>query len=476
MVSLRTRWKSTQQTDSNPKKAIPSTDDDEFSNNDESGSSLSDPPDDYPDPNPAKPEPATDAEPISSDDEIVDDEQSDGSENTPRKPRLAGRTLEEKLAQDSEVKKESKPPSSGRKRTAKEMLDDGDKKDGIFSSFMRSSHSQPFSKRRSYSLKSRKTPSSSMVELHPPSSATQPKSVSASASASGKVESPEENEDKDNGEEDGFKVPRDLDTDTGFKHASASSLSVPTSSRGPEVADSDDDSLSTAMSWGSLNSLLKGDDEEPEYLCPMCKEPVEPELLIKFQAQPRQRIRDQQVFCESHRKSSAEEEWQEKGYPTIDWEGFDERIQAHFDDLEKIMVPDSSSYYRNVLDTTLKSGKAKNFRLSLAGDGLETMSCGYYGTRGSDKMLLAITTRFARKLRRLAVEDHIVKQAGVVPYAQAVLVPELAVRLIKEDMGVDDDTARQIMRESIDIGEKLNFALNDKVPVTEESDEAALQN
>lgn len=57
-------------------------------------------------------------------------------------------------------------------------------------------------------------------------------------------------------------------------------------------------------------------------------------------------------------------------------------------------------------------------------------------------------------------------------YAQAVLVPELAVRLVKEDMGVDVDSARQILRESIEIGEKLNFAPNDVVPIPAESENA----
>lgn len=72
------------------------------------------------------------------------------------------------------------------------------------------------------------------------------------------------------------------------------------------------------------------------------------------------------------------------------------------------------------------------------------------------------------KLRRLATSDRIVKQAGVVGYAQSVLVPELAVRLVKEDMGVDDDAARQILRESISLGEKLNPALDDEVPIPED--------
>ena len=61
--------------------------------------------------------------------------------------------------------------------------------------------------------------------------------------------------------------------------------------------------------------------------------------------------------------------------------------------------------------------------------------------------------------------------AGPVGYAQAVLVPELAVRLVKEDMGVNEETARQILRETIELGEKVNFALNDKVPVPEESED-----
>lgn len=79
-----------------------------------------------------------------------------------------------------------------------------------------------------------------------------------------------------------------------------------------------------------------------------------------------------------------------------------------------------------------------------------------------------MTTHFAPQLRRLAAADNIVKTAGVAGYAQAVLVPELAVRLVKEDMNIDDDqSARQILRDSISIGEKLNAQLNDVVPVPE---------
>lgn len=82
--------------------------------------------------------------------------------------------------------------------------------------------------------------------------------------------------------------------------------------------------------------------------------------------------------------------------------------------------------------------------------------------------LQAITDRFAVKLRRLATSDRIVKKAGVVGYAQSVLVPELAVRLVKEDMGVSNDVARQILRESITLGQKMNPALDDDIPIPED--------
>jgi hypothetical protein len=79
-----------------------------------------------------------------------------------------------------------------------------------------------------------------------------------------------------------------------------------------------------------------------------------------------------------------------------------------------------------------------------------------------------VIDRFSLRLRRLAQSDHIVKTAGVAGYAQSVLVPELATRLVKEDFDVSDETARQILRESIEIGERLNPALNDVVPVSDD--------
>ncbi|THC93799.1 hypothetical protein EYZ11_006717 [Aspergillus tanneri] len=439
---------------------------------------------------PVKPEPATDDEPISSSEEEKESNPDHTESENESRPRLPTKTLEEKLAEStqrsgkelrSSLSKSSPQKSRGtsRKRTIDAVNKDESDADGDPFSPIRSSQSHKRRRFTAYQSKNSrkadmygKTPSSSMAsrQSESPSAGTRkPKSKSQ------KSETQSVKEDRVS-KEDGFKVPMDINIDVAspvskprpeFKQplplpndGISSSSFVTSSTREAQVfdVDSDDSPPSTPLSSADssiLEMLREMDDDilarkeevgdttpNEGPLCPMCKAPVDAELLMRFQAQPKQRVRDQQRFCESHKQKSAETEWQKKGYPNIDWDKFDDRIQGHFDELEALLVSESPSYYRNILDTNLKSGKAKNFRLTLAGDGIETISCGYY-----------------------AASDHIVKKAGVVPYAQAVLVPELAVRLVKEDMGVNDESARQILRDSIDLGEKFNFALDDKVPI-----------
>ena len=69
-------------------------------------------------------------------------------------------------------------------------------------------------------------------------------------------------------------------------------------------------------------------------------------------------------------------------------------------------------------------------------------------------------------VRRLATTDELIKTAGVAGYTQSVLVPELAVLLVKDDMKVNDEDARRIMRESMDIGDRVNPDRN-VVPIQE---------
>ncbi|KAJ5740491.1 hypothetical protein N7493_000363 [Penicillium malachiteum] len=201
-------------------------------------------------------------------------------------------------------------------------------------------------------------------------------------------------------------------------------------------------------------------------LCPMCKAEVNPEMLREFQAQPNQRLREQQRFCTSHKKDAATVEWQAHGYPDINWSTLGERLQRYHSDIEKYLNPETPSYFRNILESAQKAGSS--LRLTITSDGLEVMSCGYYGGKGAHKMLDGVMGRFAVKLRRLTKDDNLAAKVGIVGYAQSVLVPELAVRLIMEDMDVSADGAREIMRESIDIGQKLNPQQDDVVVIDDD--------
>lgn len=366
---------------------------------------------------PAKPEPATDDEPLSSDEESEGNASpglKSGDEQDPRLPRI---TLDEKLAigsQDDKVTKGDKIQSTKdtrKKRGSEKMYtptvsDDDDMFGGLFSS-------QGPKRRRTVEFRSKnsrgssKAPSSSMVisQAESPSSSDEKSKKKPSAS---KGKSKTKGDKKADSAKDGFKVPMEIDIPSPVKSRSYAEFKMPASldvtssssfaTSSAQVFDDDSGSTTPLSSANSsvVNALLDGenlmsDDDDKmispdQAFCPWCKEAVDPESLMRFQSQPKQRIREQQRFCESHKKGSAEKEWRDKGYPEINWDEFDERIKNHFADLEDLLVPDSASYYRNILDTNLKSGHAKNFRLTLDGDGLETISCGYYGTRGAGKM------------------------------------------------------------------------------------------
>lgn len=227
-------------------------------------------------------------------------------------------------------------------------------------------------------------------------------------------------------------------------------------------------------------------------LCPMCKQPVDRSYLEAFtKVGTRMSLRQQTQFCKAHKERSAESEWAERGYPKIEWQQLDDRIAKFHTSMDDILSRRKFSFYRNAFEDSLKSGRNKTIQESLmGGDDIEGISPGYYGGRGAkvmyDPCFLQTSTshhpilrrrmtplhlgylcselfradnimsRFAGKLRRLAASDKLISSGGVSRYVQAVLVPELAVLLVMDDMKVDEEKAREELRDSVDIGNLLN--------------------
>jgi hypothetical protein len=205
----------------------------------------------------------------------------------------------------------------------------------------------------------------------------------------------------------GFKKPIELPNDNISTSSRATTSTKENLVFDLEFEIDDDDSPLSPLS--SVSSTLWFSQAEmdrlaaiskPQAVCPMCKEPVEAGFLREFSKGMTLKVRQQRLFCQAHKKQTAKVDWVEKGYPNIDWDAFDERLQRHFSALKKTLAPEEPpSFYRNMLESTLTNGKQSDLRLTILSDGLDSMSCGYYGPRGGSKMCVVSFLSFVYLLR-----------------------------------------------------------------------------
>jgi len=201
--------------------------------------------------------------------------------------------------------------------------------------------------------------------------------------------------------------------------------------------------------------------------CPLCNQEVDRALLQKHSTKGKMNVKQQTNFCRLHKRQSAIKLGMEKGYPQIDWEKLDIRCTTYQKFLQDILEGTGTSHYRRIFKDKVNSGKNRTLFTNI-----DNLTPGYYGPRG----LLAMTDFIIRKLspviRKRAVEDRLISARSSTGYVQAVLVPELTVRLIMEDMSVSEDKARKIMEESVEIGELLHEETSDVVISKESEDES----
>ena len=160
--------------------------------------------------------------------------------------------------------------------------------------------------------------------------------------------------------------------------ASSSSLSSPPDS--PGVGSSKGESQPVAAPNAP-------NDEPASALCPVCKVPVDRAFLEEFNNGKPLRARQQTYFCKAHKIRAAEEEWQEKGYPKIDWAGLDRRLDTLHPVIEDILAEKKPSYYRNAFEDQIKKGQMKTLKATLFDSAtMEGVLPGYYGSRGARAM------------------------------------------------------------------------------------------
>ncbi|KAG8527025.1 uncharacterized protein KY384_008454 [Bacidia gigantensis] len=230
---------------------------------------------------------------------------------------------------------------------------------------------------------------------------------------------------------------------------------------------------SSLTGTSQLSSLGSPPDSPSKARCPLCKTLVDRIFFEGYTGARRLTLKEQAGFCAAHKINAARSEWQERGYPRIEWDRLKDRMSTYHPQIEQLLRGDRPSFYRNALEDSVKSGKNRTLKQALVqGGALEGLSPGYYGSRGAKIFVEDIIHRFQSKLRRLGSHDRLLAAIGPSGYVQAVLAPELAVMLVMDDMKTDEDGARAILRDSVDIGNLLNEEEDEIVQCISDTEDA----
>ena len=132
----------------------------------------------------------------------------------------------------------------------------------------------------------------------------------------------------------------------------------------------------------------------PKARCPFCNTPVAPSLLSSFidehttgEVDDRLDLRRQALFCRLHKTESALIVWKSKGYPTIDWPNFPNRLKKHHTTINKIINEQKNSVYRHELEQRVMAGMKRNINMNMQNAGNKAASqTGYYGSKGARAM------------------------------------------------------------------------------------------
>ncbi|KAE9964887.1 hypothetical protein EG328_006719 [Venturia inaequalis] len=221
----------------------------------------------------------------------------------------------------------------------------------------------------------------------------------------------------------------------------------------------------SGFSSGSSSPLSSApevlDEKEVETECKFCFQEVD-RTLAEMYSWPSSRptMLQKGKYCTWHKTKEAEKEWQEKGYPTINWTKLRDKLSEYDPDVERLINEPESSHYRQALKDKTKGKIHSIARLQEDEDedvDLE-LELGFYGYRGLDMMTNHITTTFHDLLRGKSAGDYVISTSarGVANYARLVLAKELATLLIRDEMKVSLERARDILFKSTSVGEVLN--------------------
>lgn len=218
--------------------------------------------------------------------------------------------------------------------------------------------------------------------------------------------------------------------------------SSPVSPRAAELASSMGINLSDGNTRREMVRL-----EDPK-ICSYCGR----ELPREFQARGRLKVREQWAECQRHRRADLLQECKEKGYPAagIAWDALKDRVMGRGEAIRRLLNGADSRFrheYQRIVDRGEDRAPITSRRNHVLG---------YYGMKGFAMISDILMTNFAGELRERAPYDPLIRARAPVEFVHYVIIPELAVQIVMEDMGVGSwDEARNILEESKQLGGML---------------------
>lgn len=159
--------------------------------------------------------------------------------------------------------------------------------------------------------------------------------------------------------------------------------SSPLSSAPSEMEPIDNDPIQKNLEY-IRNAAHLFSDGDTVIRCPFCKEEVDKLFLEEWAGGRRLTIRQQAEFCKAYKKHKAETEWRTQGFPIIEWQSLDGRLNKYHAVIDEILQRGRLSFYRNVFEDTMSNGKDRGMRKAfMDGDSFGETNPGYYGSRGA---------------------------------------------------------------------------------------------
>jgi hypothetical protein len=190
--------------------------------------------------------------------------------------------------------------------------------------------------------------------------------------------------------------------------------------------------------------------------CKFCRK----ELPQSFIEEPPTASRARFGYCRRHENATILQQGKQLGYPAIyDFTQVRVRITKLLPRIRKLLDGPDSEFLTTLRNKTSHRNVATPMSMFNVFDLTQP---GYYGPRGAEMIRGIVMDSMAKEIKsNKSLSDALKFCGGVMGYISSIIVPEIGVRLIMQDMDVNWDDAKRVMKESAAYGNVINPVIED---------------